>query len=226
MRTLATFFCGLALASLIVPSSTAGQESQEIGQASFLQSKDRVHKIVFRIQLRKLARRSDKTTADQIRTVIRDDDLFDLVYETTVGQNVAANGETPILDAIQNLLQWIEENEDLIRRVIEIISGLFVTDHNADPPADPPLTNPDAQAAQALVKNISARLASNVGTIRTNAGAEEFTVQGMNSAISRGLDDAFKTSKQEFLEYSNITIINAPDPLEVLGHFVIGFGGK
>ena len=227
MRTLATFFCGLALASLIVPSSTAGQES--FRQAMIDAGKQALTNgtIDRRDMLRLRVSMIMPRTRDHIQAMV----LQELWLDGTIGDHFTSEGKYDVSQVawgdgaiLQKLIDNLPQIIEFIRSLIDIFGGLTAITNGDGPPINPPLTE-DAQAAQALLHNVAARLASNIRTIRANAESEEFTINGLNAAIGRAIDEAFGKSKVEFQEYSQPRIINAGDPLPVLDQYIVGFGG-
>jgi len=226
MRTLATFLCGLALSSLILPDSTVGQESFrramiEAGKSAVTEGKI-TRRDLWDIRKAMLFPRTRNAIQGM---VIQEAWLSGAIPDafTTDGKYDASQlnwGDGALLKILlDNLPQIIE----FVKALTDIFGGFAATDGSMD---GPELTDdPDSQAAQAMLHNVAARLATNFETIRTNAEAEAFTLNGLNSAVTRAIDDAFNKSKTEFQTYSQPRFINAQDPLPVLNQFVLGFGG-
>ena len=77
-------------------------------------------KIVLRRHLRKLSR-EDK----DFRLALTDQEVFDGVYDGLNRQFTIASSDTPFLDKLKAWLEWLSENKEMIKDLIDFFKGLF-----------------------------------------------------------------------------------------------------
>ena len=108
-----------------VAAAVASEKVKADGAMRGLADGDREvgRRLVLRLQLKRLQRRG--VDVDSIRTILNDDEKFELLYQGAKDQYGDPAVTGPYIESIQSFLQWLIDNQDSILALITKIISLF-----------------------------------------------------------------------------------------------------
>lgn len=126
MKSIAVALC--LVVSVLVGSVAFESVASAQDEVQRQDSREVVKKLAFKRHLKQLARAADRETAAKIRQVLTDDELFSMAYAGFVGEryNPTEIGDGSIIEALQQLLEYLIENQDELIEFIEKLLDLWL----------------------------------------------------------------------------------------------------